>query len=169
MKTKRKSTQNQKSIVEQKLRPWLKLRSEKTPPSGWVKAIRGALGINSRQLADLLRVDHSAVVRMESREKQKKITLELLDKAADAMGCKLIYALVPKDGYNSLDSILDEKAMALAKEIVHKVEHSMQLEAQKRTSKNIEKRVREIANDLKAQMDGRLWNSRKKDNKGKRS
>ena len=162
MKINKKALQNQKAIIERKLRPWLKLRTEKAPPSGWVKAIRGALGINSRQLADLLGVDHSAIVRMESREKQRKVTLELLDKAASAMGCKLIYAFVPKDGYDSLESIIDEKAMAVAEEIVQKVEHSMRLEAQGRKEKDIKKRIREIANDLKNQMDSRLWDSGKK-------
>lgn len=165
----KRATKNQQSIIERKLRPWLKLRTDKTPPSGWVKAIRGALGISSRQLADFLSVDHSAIVRMESREKQRKVTLELLDKAADAMGCKLIYALVPKDNYDSLESIIDEKAMTVANEIVQKVEHSMRLEAQGRKEEDLKKRVNEIANNLKTQMDNRLWDRKEKRKKGVKS
>lgn len=166
MKMKKKATQNQKSIIERKLRPWRKLRAEKTPPSGWVKAIRGALGINSRQLARLLDVDHSAILRMESREKQRKVTLELLDKAADAMGCKLVYALVPKENYDSLEGIIDEKAQTVAKEIVQKVEHSMRLEAQGQKDRYLKKRVNEIAGDLKSQMDSRLWDMAKRKKRG---
>lgn len=162
MKTNKKATQNQMAIVERKLLPWFNLRNEQTPPSGWVRAIRGALGINSRQLASILGVDHTVIVRMESREKQKKVTLELLDKVASAMDCKLIYALVPKDNFDSLSAIIDEKALIAAKLIVQKVEHSMQLEAQGRTDEQLKKRITEIANELKNRADSRLWDIAKK-------
>lgn len=161
MKAKAKATKNQKEIIEKKLIPWLNIRREKTPPSGWVSAIRGALGINARQLADLLNVDSSVVIRMEAREKQKKISLELLEKAATAMNCKLIYALVPNDNYESLDVILDQRAMGVAKQLVQKVEHSMLLESQGRSEDQLQKRIREIANELKNEMDRRLWDSDK--------
>ena len=161
MRTKKNEIQNQRSIIERRLKPWLKLRLDKVPPSGWIKAIRGSLGMNTRQLADHLNVDHSAVVKMETREKHKKITLELLDKAADAMGCKLVYAIVPKDEFNSLDNIIDKRAQIVAREIIKRVEHNMQLESQGQPYAQVKKQIKDLATELKKQMDSRLWEVKK--------
>ena len=160
MKTNKRAIRKQRSIVEQKLKPWIKLQREKIPPSGWIRAVRGALGISSRQVAKLLGVNHSTFVRLEEREKQKKVTLETLEKAANAMDCKLIYAIVPKDTYSSLEDIIDEKSFKAAEQIVKKTEHSMRLELQGRNRNQIKKRITELANELKDNVDSQIWDSK---------
>lgn len=158
MKTNKKNLTTQRQLLDKKLSLWLNLRSDKSPPSGWLKAVRGALGINTRQLSQLLGVEHSTVLRLEERESQGKITLELLDKVAKAMNCKVIYAVVPKEPYQDLESIVDERAKLLAHELVATVEHSMRLEEQGTSdSKKTEER---LAYDLKTKMDSRLWNTK---------
>ncbi len=116
--------------MDKKLLPWLSLRSENSPPSGWLKAVRGALGLTSRQLADIVGIDNSAILRLEDREPEGKVSLELLNKVAKGMNCKVIYAIVPEDKYQSLESIVDEKAKKMAVELIDRVEHSMLLEEQ---------------------------------------
>ena len=48
--------------------------------------------------------------------------------AADALGCRLVYALVPKSG--SIHELAEERARTKAAENVRAVEHSMALEDQ---------------------------------------
>jgi predicted DNA-binding mobile mystery protein A len=167
MRTTLKSTHNQMRIIESKLQAWISLRSDQVPPSGWIKAIRGALGIRSRQIADALGVDHSVLLRLEAREANKKVTLELLEKVAEVMDCKLVYAIVPKDGFSSLDAIVEKRAMSAARQIIEIVEHSMRLEGQGSPIEHNEKRISELALELKNRMDPRIWGSPKKKKRSK--
>ena len=157
MKTHRKNQQNERYLMENKIQPWQKLKDNRRPPNGWLKAIRGALGINTRQLADRLGVQHSSVLRLEKREVQGKATIESLAKAAKAMNCQLIYTIVPKSGFNSLNEIIDQQANTLASYLVKRVRHSMRLESQDISDKEMNKQISQLAIELKAKMDGRLW------------
>ena len=143
--------------MENKIQPWQKLKDNRRPPNGWLKAIRGALGINTRQLADRLGVQHSSILRLEKREVQGKATIESLAKAAKAMNCQFIYAIVPKSGFNSLNEIIDQQANTLASYLVKRVRHSMRLESQDISDKEMNKQISQLAIELKAKMNGRLW------------
>ena len=166
MKTNRKKLKNQRHIIEKKINPWKKLRTGKRPPSGWLKAIRGALGINTRQLAKRCCVQHSSILKIEKNETQDKASIESLKKLASAMNCQLIYAIVPKTGYNSLEEIINHQAQLLAHKLVKKADHTMRLEAQGTSSKEIQRQTRKLANELKDKMDSRIWeNSLKKKKK----
>jgi predicted DNA-binding mobile mystery protein A len=155
MKPNKKNLTTQRRILENKLKAWVKLTRDRTPPSGWIKAIRTSLGMSTRQLAERLEVQQPAVVALEEREKQGKVTLELLERAAQAMGCKLVYAIVPNNINSSIEHILNERAIALAKDMLNVVEHSMRLEAQ--GSETSEEQVESLALQLKQKMDSRLW------------
>lgn len=160
MKTNKKNLINQRQIIERKLEIWVKIRHEKTPPSGWIRAIRGALGLTTRQLAKHLGIDQSAIVQLEQREAQGNATIGLIDKVARAMGCKVVYAIVPKHPYKDLEAIIDERAKALARELTNRVEHSMQLENQGSERNDSERQIERLAHDLKSKMDSRLWDKR---------
>lgn len=155
MKTNKKTIGTQRRIMDKKLQNWLPLRIEKSPQVGWLKAVRGALGISSRQLAQIVGVDMSAVIRLEEREPNGKVTLEMLNRAAKAMNCKLIYAIVPQDEHNSLESIVDVRSKKAAKDLLQKVEHSMRLEDQ--ASPNSKSELDKLAQSLKEKMDPRIW------------
>lgn len=167
MKTNKKNLSNQRLIIEKRLRPWLELRNEQVPASGWIKAIRSSLGMNARQLADLLGTSHSAVLALEKREAQGKATLELIAKAAKAMSCKLIYTIVPEAPSKSLDAIVDEKAQALASVILKRVEHSMRLEKQGSDAEDSKTQIKQLAFELKTKMDSRLWDNQSTSKKRK--
>ena len=157
MKTNRKSLINQRDLVEKKVRRWTDLRGDSVPRSGWIKAVRGALGMNTRQLADRVGVEQSNITRLEEREPQGNVTLERLAKAAKAMNCKLIYAVVPDDRYGDLEAIIDERARDLAQQLVRRTEHSMRLEKQGAADADLGKEVDGLANQLKSKMDSRIW------------
>jgi len=141
--------------MDKKLQSWLQLRIEKQPQMGWLKAVRGALGISSRQLAQIIGVDMSAIIRLEEREPDGKVTLEMLNRAAQAMNCKVIYAIVPRDEYESLESIVDTRSKKAAKDLLQKVEHSMRLEDQ--GSPDSRSDLDKLSQSLKEKMDPRIW------------
>lgn len=153
--------------MDKKLKSWLPMRVEKQPPSGWLKAIRGALGISARQLAQIIGVDMSAVIRLEEREQDGKVTLEMLSRAAQAMDCKVIYSIVPKDNYGSLEDIVDSKARKAAKDLLQRVEHSMRLEEQGSQDSKVE--LEKLSQILKNKMDPRIWGISKPTKKKKDS
>ena len=157
MKTNRKKLKNQRRIIEMKINLWKKLRTEKRPPMGWLKAVRGALGINTRQLAKRCGVQHSSILRIEKNEIQDKVSIESLKKLASAMDCQLIYAIVPKKGYNSLEEIINHQTQLLANKLMKQVDHTMRLEAQGTSPKEIKSQTRKLANELKDKMDPRIW------------
>ena len=157
MKINKKKLKTQRLIIEKKINPWKKLRTERRPPSGWLKAIRGALGINIRQLARRCGVQHSSILRIENNEIRDKVSLESLKKVASAMDCQLVYAIIPKTGYNSLEKIIDHQADLLAKKLIKKADHTMQLEAQGISSRETKSQIRKLASEIKNKMDSRIW------------
>lgn len=163
MKTNKKSLLVQRTLIERKLRPWTPLRTDSVPRSGWIKAVRGALGMNARQLAERVGVEQSNITRLEEREPSGKVTLERLAKAADAMNCKLIYAIVPNDRFADLEAIIDEQAKAFARQLVRTAEHSMRLEKQGAHGDDLTRDVDSLANQLKSKIDSRIWGRRPED------
>jgi predicted DNA-binding mobile mystery protein A len=98
------------------------------PQRGWIRAIREVSGITIRDLAKRLHKAPSVAAHLEGSEAEYRITLGSLRAAADALGCHLVYALVPKSG--SIQDLAEERARTRAAENVRAVEHSMALEGQ---------------------------------------
>ncbi|MCB2413952.1 mobile mystery protein A [Demequina sp. TTPB684] len=66
------------------------------PQSGWIRAVRDALGMSTRDMAARLGVTSMAVSKLEASERAGTIGLDTLTRAADALGCDVVYALVPR-------------------------------------------------------------------------
>ena len=98
------------------------------PPRGWIKAIREALGMTTGQLGKRLGVSQPRVVNIENGEISGSITLDTLQRAANAMDCQLVYGLVPRC---QLQDLVKEKAIKRAQSILETTAHSMALEAQR--------------------------------------
>ena len=94
---------------------------------GWIKTVREALGMSTRQLAKRLNASQSVVTSAERNELAHTITLAQLDKLADALGCKVVYSFIPE---SSLEAMVNERAEAIAKTQVSMVQHTMRLEDQ---------------------------------------
>jgi predicted DNA-binding mobile mystery protein A len=157
MKPKKTNLLLQRQIIEKKLLAWLPIRSEPKPNSGWIKAIRGALGMTAKQLADRMGTTQPNIAAMEERESSGTITLETLEKTARAMDCKLIYAIVPNEDYLSLNEMLDHKAEEAAKLISKKISHPMALESQDLSAEDKLSSIQRLAKELKEKMDSRIW------------
>lgn len=157
MKLNRKSLQLQRRAVDQKLLTLTPLNQVQRPRLGWIKAIRESLLMTTRQLADRMRISQATVTEMEKREAFKTITLETLERAATALNCNLIYALVPKAA--SLENTLTKQALLAATSVSGSAIHSMGLEDQSVSPSETQAQLQEQAEELKQKADRRIWNT----------
>lgn len=97
------------------------------PPRGWLKAIRESLGMTTSQMGKRLGVVQSRAVAIEQAETKGTITLNSLEKAAQAMNCRLVYAIVPR---KPLEELVKDRAHQKAKKSLKMTSHTMALEAQ---------------------------------------
>lgn len=154
MKMSKALIKTQRKSLDEKLRPFIYLRNVINPKLGWVKAIREAIGMTTQQLAFRMGIQQSGVTLLEQREANKKITLETLERAAHALNCDLVYALVPK---KSLQKIVDDQAVAAAKTILARTTHTMRLEMQDAGAEETKLHERELIDEIKNKLDSRLW------------
>lgn len=97
------------------------------PGYGWIRAIRDALGMTTAQLAARLDVSQPAVSGIEASEGMETIRLDTLRRVADALGCDLVYALVPR---KPLETMVQERARTVAASMLGPVRQTMALEGQ---------------------------------------
>src|SRR5690348_7996061 len=116
------------SQLERTLKPFFAVKEIHVPAKGWIRAIREATGITVRELARRLDRAPSVALRLEKSEAESRITLASLRSAADALGCQLVYALVPKG--QSFEELQETRARIRAADTVNAIEHSMALEDQ---------------------------------------
>lgn len=125
------------------------------PPTGWINAIRTALGMSLLQLGSRLSITRQSVKNMENREKDGSITIKALREAARALDMQLVYGFVPIDG--SLEALIDRKAKELATKIVLRTSNTMKLEDQENSRQRIEKAIQERSEAIKNEMPKILW------------
>ncbi len=141
--------------LDGKIQAFASLQKVAIPPSGWVKAIRSALGMTLLQLGKKMSITKQSVQSIEQREKEGTITLKSLKEVAQAMDMQLVYGFIPKDG--SLEMLIDKKAKELATKIVMRTSNTMKLEDQENSKKRLEKSIEERAIAIKNEMPKILW------------
>ncbi|MDZ7752223.1 MAG: mobile mystery protein A [Gammaproteobacteria bacterium] len=124
------------------------------PPRGWIRAIREALGMTTSQLAGRLGVVQSRVPALEQSEAKKTVTLASLEKAANALDCRLVYALVPR---RPLEDLVEERARHKAKQWLESTSHSMALEAQSVADADEEEQLKRLTRQLIEKAGSELW------------
>lgn len=124
------------------------------PPRGWVKAIREALGMTTAQLAKRLGVSQPRVVGIEQAEAKGAITLDSLERAAHALDCRLVYALVPR---KPLDALVEARAARLAERRLGSTRHTMALEAQAMDARDEDEQRKRLIRKLIEQSGSELW------------
>lgn len=140
--------------VDSRAARWRKLRLDNPPRGGWLRTIREALGMTTAQLASRLGVAQQAIVKFERNEAAGKITLESLSRVAQALGCRVTYAVVPE---KSLAAMRRARALAVADSLTRPVAHSMRLEAQGVSDKETRRQRKELTDDLLRGNPRKLW------------
>lgn len=150
---------NKKNLLKQqlnsKMATYANLKHVAIPPTGWIKAIRSALGMSMQQLGNKLLITKQSVHEIEHREMEGRITIKSLKEVACALDMQLVYGFVPNDG--SLDALIDRKAKELAMQIVMRSANTMKLEDQQNSPQRIEQAIAETASAIKNEMPKILW------------
>lgn len=141
--------------LESTLQPFRQTVDLATPPRGWIRALRGALGMTSAQLARRLgRKAAQSAEDIQESEALGTIKLNTLREAAEAMGCRLVYAIVP---VRPLDELRRARAVELARQTLGPAAHSMQLEAQGLDTAEAQRAEDRLVERLLRESPRRLW------------
>jgi predicted DNA-binding mobile mystery protein A len=126
------------------------------PRSGWIRAIRGALGMSQAALADRLGVSGAAVNKLEHAEVNGGITVAKLSQVARALDCTLVYALVPN---STLEQTVFAQAKTEATELLGYAARTMALEDQSIEDDRQREAIDRYAYQLVAR--GSVWTTRR--------
>jgi predicted DNA-binding mobile mystery protein A len=124
------------------------------PSHGWLRAVRDALGMSTRQYASRLGVSQPQVVAYEKGEVEESIALANLRRAAEALDCELVYALVPR---RPLAEILRQRAEEITDAKLARMGHTMRLENQEVTGPELRRERELMVDDLLRGKLRRLW------------
>jgi predicted DNA-binding mobile mystery protein A len=136
------------------LRP---LTKSQRPPKGWLRAIRDALGMTTAQLGRRLGVSQPRIVELEQSEVSGGVSLNTLQRAAEALGCRLVYALVPE---KPLAETVRERAEEIADRRSSAVEQTMRLEDQAVRDKRAGRELRQQMIEELLRRPARLWDEK---------
>ena len=121
-----RASRNDRARLDKRLAAW-KTLPVAAPPRGWLRAIRDAIGMSQADLAARLGVTRQRVAQLEHAEVDGSIQLSTLRRAAEAMDCVLVYALVPN---TTLEDTVYRQAFNVAANDVDRARQTMLLEAQ---------------------------------------
>ncbi len=136
------------------LRP---LTENARPPKGWLRAIRDALGMTTAQFARRLGVSQPRIIELEQSEISGAVTLKTLQRAAEALGCRLVYTLVPE---RPLAETVRERANLVAQRQLKAVEQTMRLEDQSVKDKTAAKDLHHQFVEELMRRPARLWDEK---------
>jgi predicted DNA-binding mobile mystery protein A len=133
---------NDKRIARERLDIWFltgfidRPSTFKRPFKGWIRAIRYAIGMSGRQLAERLGISAASVSALEKREQDGSVTIRTLSRAAEAMNCTFFYGFRPN---GSFDDIVRRRAEDVARRKIDRINQTMRLEGQELPEEEIEK------------------------------
>lgn len=143
--------------LDEALSPFRAASGRSPPREGWAKAVRTALGMSLRQVAERAGLSKTAIRSVEVNEGQGTVQLDSLRTVAEAMDCDLVYAFVPRHG--TLERTLDRQAERLAEGLVGRVSDSMDLEAQGIPAVERARQVRELKEEIVRERGRDLWDA----------
>ncbi|MDQ7050289.1 MAG: mobile mystery protein A [Enterobacterales bacterium] len=121
---------------------------------GWLKTVRKALGMSGTQLAKRLGVTKGQISQTESGELSASVTLKTMQKMAQAMDCRFVYAVIPTQ---EIEEIIKQRATLKAKEQIKAASSQMALEAQSLNDEQIAFAVDQLASEIVEKKPSDLW------------
>ncbi len=152
-----------KSIVQQQYSSTVdngatNLAGLKTPPEGWLRTVRSALGMSGAEVAKRLGVTRARVTKAEHAELTGGITLKSMQAMAEAMGCRFVYAVIPSSG--RIDDIITAQARKKALSLVGTTNTHMALENQKLPDDKISLEVERLTREIALERPSDFWNDK---------
>lgn len=87
------------------------------PAKGWLRAVREATCLTQNTVASRIGVKRQSYAQFETAEERGSISVASMSRAAGAMGCELVYFVVPRDSvagsYSELARLNDPVAAHL--------------------------------------------------------
>lgn len=124
------------------------------PSEGWLAMLRKALGMSGAQVAARTGVSRNAVYQAERNERDGVITIKQMQKLAEAMGGRFVYAIVP-DG--SVEDVIRAQAQRKAEALIRRASAHMALEKQSLSNAQTKLRIEELAAELVRDMPPDFW------------
>lgn len=118
---------------------------------GWIQFMRKALKMKVKDLAHRAGLSSSTIVQNEKRESEGAVTIDTLNKMAEAMDCELVYAFIPRKEIYELQK---EAAIKKAKRLLSIASTHMELEDQK-VKVDLKDRIEALAEELIQK--GEVW------------
>jgi DNA-binding XRE family transcriptional regulator len=97
--------------LDVEMRSYRQAAREKNPTNGLLRAVRHALNVPVAEVAEKMGVNRSVVFDIEAREPRNTISLRSISRMAEAMGCKVVYGIVPEGG-KTLERLAEERLWA---------------------------------------------------------
>jgi predicted DNA-binding mobile mystery protein A len=149
-----------KTIVRQQYRSIVDsaaagLAGLKTPPEGWLRTVRNALGMSGAELAKKMGVTRARVTQAEHAELTGGITLKSMQATAEAMGCRFVYAIIPASEH--IEDLITVQARKKAMAIVGTASTHMALENQKLPDDKIAWEVERLTREIAREMPPDFW------------
>jgi len=110
--------------------------------------------MTTAQLAKRLGVSQPRAVAIEKAEISGAITLDSLERAAQALDCRLVYTMIPR---KPLEELIEERAQRLAKQKLEITRHTMALEAQGIDKSDEEEQLKRLIQKLREKAGAELW------------
>ncbi|QEX15134.1 DNA-binding protein [Hypericibacter terrae] len=127
------------------------------PPEGWLKTVRKALGMSGVQLAKKMRVTRARIAQAERAERDGAASLKSMKAAAEAMGCRFVYAVVPE---KRIEDIITAQARKKALALVAAASTHMAMENQALPNDKIAEEIERLTREMAREMPPDLWNDK---------
>jgi predicted DNA-binding mobile mystery protein A len=124
------------------------------PPEGWIRTVRKALGMSGAQLAKKMGVTRARIAQAEHAELGGGASLKSMRAAAEAMGCRFVYAIVPE---TSVEDVIAAQARKRARALVATASTHMALESQTLPDDKLRAEIERLADDLAREMPPDFW------------
>jgi predicted DNA-binding mobile mystery protein A len=132
------------------------------PAPGWIHTVRTALGMSGAALSKRLGGGRTMAANLERYEREERVTLKNMREAAEALGCRLVYAIVPPDG-RSIESLVEVQARARAAEMLRDVAVHMSLEGQQLGDEDARAELDRITRELMQHPPRDFWEPDRRD------
>jgi predicted DNA-binding mobile mystery protein A len=129
----------------------------RTPSEGWLRTVRKALGMSGAQLARRMGVTRARIAQAEHAELNGGATLKSMQAAAEAMGCRFVYAIIPE---KRIEEVIAAQARKKAKALVGTASTHMALESQTLPDDKIAQEIERLAGDLAREMPPDFWSEK---------
>lgn len=129
-------------------------KSAAVPAEGWIATMRKALGMSGTDLAKRRGVTRARISQAERAESGGGVTLRTMRAAAEAMGCRFVYAIVPE---GRVEEVIAAQARRKARTIVDKASDHMALESQSLSEAQNNAEIERIAQELMREMPADFW------------